>query len=115
MFVLEVDLDTMNRRIDERVALDPTDFGGKPEERDSSRDCMQRKKMSRRVVSYSMPLRRLNASWMRFWKSCSWVPDKGGTARPFLFFFFFFAFLPTYIDRSDLVQAMQVYSMRKNS
>src|SRR5215472_15353166 len=33
VFVLEVDLDTMNRRIDERVALDPTDFGGKPEER----------------------------------------------------------------------------------
>ncbi len=34
VFVLEVDLDTMNRRIDERVALDPTDFGGTPEERD---------------------------------------------------------------------------------
>jgi adenylate kinase family enzyme len=33
VFVLEVDLDTMNRRIAERVALDPTDFGGKPEER----------------------------------------------------------------------------------
>jgi len=33
VFVLEVDLDTMNRRIDERVALDPSDFGGKPEER----------------------------------------------------------------------------------
>jgi predicted ATPase len=33
VFVLEVDLDTMNRRIDERVALDPTDFGGKAEER----------------------------------------------------------------------------------
>ena len=33
VFVLEVDLDTMNRRIDERVALDPTDFGGKPEKR----------------------------------------------------------------------------------
>src|SRR6202050_2699458 len=32
--VLEVDLDTMNRRIDERVALNPTDFGGKPEERE---------------------------------------------------------------------------------
>jgi hypothetical protein len=27
VFVLEVDRDTMNRRIDERVALDPTDFG----------------------------------------------------------------------------------------
>ena len=34
VFLLEVDLDTMNRRIDERVALDPTDFGGKPEERE---------------------------------------------------------------------------------
>ena len=34
VFVLKVDYDTMNRRIDERVALDPTDFGGKPEERD---------------------------------------------------------------------------------
>src|ERR1700745_1226793 len=34
VFILDVDLDTMNRRIDERVALDPTDFGGKPEERE---------------------------------------------------------------------------------
>ena len=34
VFVLDVDLDTLNRRIDERVALDPTDFGGKPEERE---------------------------------------------------------------------------------
>jgi hypothetical protein len=34
VFVLEVDLDTMNRRIDERVAVDPTDFGGTAEERD---------------------------------------------------------------------------------
>ena len=33
VFVLEVDQDTMNRRIDERVALDPTDFGATPEER----------------------------------------------------------------------------------
>ncbi len=33
VFVLEVDADTMNRRIDERVAVDPTDFGGTPEER----------------------------------------------------------------------------------
>jgi hypothetical protein len=32
VFVLDVNLDTMKRRIDERVALDPTDFGGKPEE-----------------------------------------------------------------------------------
>ncbi len=34
VFVLDVDLGTMKRRIDERVALDPTDFGGKPEERE---------------------------------------------------------------------------------
>ena len=34
VFILDVDLDTMNRRIDERVVLDPTDFGGKPEERE---------------------------------------------------------------------------------
>jgi hypothetical protein len=33
VFVLEVDLATMNLRIDERVARDPSDFGGKPEER----------------------------------------------------------------------------------
>lgn len=33
VFVLDVDLDTMNRRIAERVALDPTDFGAKPDER----------------------------------------------------------------------------------
>lgn len=34
VFILEVDQETMNRRIEERVALDPADFGGKPEERD---------------------------------------------------------------------------------
>ena len=34
VFVLDVDLETMNRRIDERAALDPTDFGATPEERD---------------------------------------------------------------------------------
>jgi broad-specificity NMP kinase len=35
VFVLEVgDLDTIYRRIDERVARDPTDFGGKPEEKE---------------------------------------------------------------------------------
>ena len=33
VFVLEVDEATMNRRIDERVARDPTDFGAKPEDR----------------------------------------------------------------------------------
>jgi len=34
VFILEVDLDTCLRRIDERVALDPTDWGGKPAERE---------------------------------------------------------------------------------
>jgi len=34
VFVLDVDVETMNRRIDERVARDPTDFGGRPEERE---------------------------------------------------------------------------------
>jgi hypothetical protein len=34
VFVLEVDLETLNRRIDERVALDPTDWGAKPAERE---------------------------------------------------------------------------------
>ena len=35
VFVLEVDdLDLLLRRIDERVALDPTDWGGKPEEKE---------------------------------------------------------------------------------
>ncbi len=35
VFVLEVDdLETLYRRLDERVARDPTDFGGKPEEKE---------------------------------------------------------------------------------
>jgi hypothetical protein len=34
VFILEVDLETCLRRIDERVALDPTDWGGRPEERE---------------------------------------------------------------------------------
>jgi thymidylate kinase len=34
VFILEVDLDTCLRRIDERVALDPADWGAKPEERE---------------------------------------------------------------------------------
>jgi thymidylate kinase len=34
VFVLEVDLETCLRRIDERVALDPTDWGGRPAERE---------------------------------------------------------------------------------
>ena len=35
VFVLEVDdLDTLDRRLDARVARDPTDWGGKPEEKE---------------------------------------------------------------------------------
>ncbi len=34
VFILDVDQETMNRRIDERVARDCTDFGGRPEERE---------------------------------------------------------------------------------
>ena len=34
VFILEIDFDTLNRRIDERVALDPTDWGTKPAERE---------------------------------------------------------------------------------
>lgn len=33
VFILEVDVETMNLRIDERVARDPSDFGATPEER----------------------------------------------------------------------------------
>jgi hypothetical protein len=34
VFVLEVDLDTLNRRIDVRCRLDPDDWGAKPSERE---------------------------------------------------------------------------------
>jgi hypothetical protein len=35
VFVLNVDdIETIYRRLDERVARDPTDFGGKPEEKE---------------------------------------------------------------------------------
>lgn len=34
VFILDVDRDTMLRRIDERVRVDPTDWGGRPEERE---------------------------------------------------------------------------------
>jgi hypothetical protein len=44
VFVLEVDLDTLNRRIDERVALDPTDWVQNQRNGNSLRDCIKRKK-----------------------------------------------------------------------
>ncbi len=35
VFVLKVaDIETIHRRLDERVAIDPTDFGGRPEEKE---------------------------------------------------------------------------------
>lgn len=34
VFVLEIDFDTLNRRLDERVALDPSDWGATPAERE---------------------------------------------------------------------------------
>lgn len=34
VFVLEIDRDTLERRIDERVRRDPTDWGAQPEERE---------------------------------------------------------------------------------
>ena len=34
VFILDIDFDTMNRRIAERVAVDPTDWGGTPAERE---------------------------------------------------------------------------------
>ena len=114
VFVLEVDLDTMNRRIDERVALDPTGLGGKPEENriHCAIVCNERRCPEgwRRI---SMPLRRLNASWMRFWKSAARSPTRaerpaeiqtetlpsGRVPRAH-----WSPFLPADIDRSDLVQ-----------
>lgn len=34
IFILEIDPDTLKRRLDERVALDPASWGGKPEEKE---------------------------------------------------------------------------------
>ena len=34
VFVLEIDVDTLHRRLDERVLADPTDWGGRPAERE---------------------------------------------------------------------------------
>ncbi len=43
VLILEVDLDTCLRRIDERVALDPTDWGGRPAERELAAHLHQRR------------------------------------------------------------------------
>ena len=44
VFVLDADLDTVNRRITERVALDPTDWGATPAERQLIARPIKRKK-----------------------------------------------------------------------
>jgi hypothetical protein len=44
VFILDVDLETMNRRIDQRVATDPTDWGAKLEERELAVRLHQTKK-----------------------------------------------------------------------
>src|SRR5215469_1833695 len=60
VFVLEVDLDTMNRRIDERVALDPTDFGAKSEERELAVRLHQTKEdILKRGIIIDAPLARV--------------------------------------------------------
>ena len=66
VFVLAVDLDTSLRRIDERVALDPTDWGGTPEEREITvRMYQPRKQPFRKTVRSSTLPHRSRASWTR--------------------------------------------------
>ena len=62
VFVLDVDLATMNRRIEERVALDPTDFGGQPEERDLIARLFATKEDIPKDATTSTPRRRSPAS-----------------------------------------------------
>src|ERR1700730_4640161 len=81
VFVLEVDLDTMNRRIDERVALDPTDFGGKPEERELIARLYATKEDVPKggvVIDATAPVERVVDEIL---EKCSQVTDKDGTAR----------------------------------
>ena len=62
VFVLEVDLDTCLRRIDERVALDPTDWGGTPEEREITVRMYHTKAdlpTNGRIIDASAPLARV--------------------------------------------------------
>jgi hypothetical protein len=59
VFVLEVDdIDTVMRRIDERVLLDPTDWGGKPEEREIVIRAHQKKEAISKgwIIDASAPL-----------------------------------------------------------
>ena len=62
VFVLDVDLDTMNRRIDGRLALDPTEFGGKQEERELAARLHQTKEDIPKngiVIDATLPLARV--------------------------------------------------------
>ena len=62
VFVLEVDLDTCLRRIDERVAQDPTDFGATPEERELAARLHQTKEdipKSGMIIDATAPLARV--------------------------------------------------------
>ena len=78
VFVLEVDLDTMNRRIDERVALEPTDFGGTPEERELiARLFATKEDVPKHAVSIdaTAPIARVVDEILR---QCDW-PGQNGT------------------------------------
>jgi broad-specificity NMP kinase len=48
VLVLEVDLDTLNRRIDQRCRLDPDDWGGNQANGNSLCDCIKRKRTFRK-------------------------------------------------------------------
>lgn len=62
VFILEVDFDTMNRRIAERVAADPTDWGGKRAERDVTARLYRTKEgipQNGRIIDATAPLARV--------------------------------------------------------
>lgn len=78
VFVLDVDLDTLKRRLASR----PEDeFGGRPVEQEMVVRLHATKEDIPKVMSSSTPLRRLNASWMRFWKSATRSRTPGILAR----------------------------------
>ena len=64
VFVLEIDLDTMNRRLDERCRDDPDDWGGNQKNGNSVYDCIRRRKTFRKTVLSSTPPRPSRASLM---------------------------------------------------
>jgi PII-like signaling protein len=71
----------MNRRIDERVALDPIDFGGKPEERELIARLYATKEDVPTVgvvIDATAPIERVVDQIL---EKCSQVTDTGGTAR----------------------------------